>query len=142
MPKRRSTAVWKGDLRDGQGTMKLGSGAFEGSYSFASRFKEGAGTNPEELLAAAHAGCFSMALAAMLAEAGHVPESIETSAEVTVEKGEGGFAITRSALSTRAMVPGIDEETFAELANRAKAGCPVSRALAGVQITLDAGLVS
>jgi lipoyl-dependent peroxiredoxin len=141
MPTRTSQAVWKGDLFQGKGTMKFGSGAFEGAYSFSSRFENGVGTNPEELIAAAHAGCFSMALSGELSKIGFQPKSVETSAHVTVEKSSDGFAITRSELTTVAEVPGIDEETFQKIAQGAKAGCPVSKALAGVAIALDARLV-
>lgn len=141
MPVRQSEAEWKGNLREGKGTMKFGSGAFEGSYSFLSRFEEGPGTNPEELIGAAHAGCFSMAFAGNLAKAGYEPKSIRTTARVTVEKVGGGFSITKSDLTTEAEVPGIDNDNFQQQAEAAKAGCPVSRALAGVEITLDAKLV-
>lgn len=141
MPTRTASAVWNGNLLQGNGTMKMGSGAYEGAYSFASRFEEGAGTNPEELIAAAHSGCFSMALAGALAKAGFNPQSIRTTARVSVEKVDGGFAITKSHLQTEAEVPDIDDETFQQHANAAKAGCPVSKALAGVDITLDAKLV-
>jgi osmotically inducible protein OsmC len=140
MPVRKAHAQWEGRLRDGKGTMKLGSGAFEGAYSFASRFEEAGGTNPEELIAAAHAGCFSMAFANMLDEAGHAPERIATTASVAIEKTDDGFSITRSALVTEAKVPGIDEASFREIAEKAKAGCPVSRALGGVEISLEATL--
>lgn len=141
MPVRNAEAVWRGNLFDGNGTMKLGSGAYEGAYSFKSRFEEGAGTNPEELIAAAHAGCFSMALSAMLAEAGFEPKSVHTTAKVSIDKVGDGFAITKSALTTEAEIPGIDEATFMDYANKAKAGCPVSKALGSIDITLDAKLV-
>jgi osmotically inducible protein OsmC len=141
MPKRTAEAEWKGNLPNGQGTMKFGSGAFEGAYSFKSRFDEGTGTNPEELIAAAHAGCFSMAFSAILSEAGFEPRSVKTTAEVSIEKVEGGFAITKSELRTEADVPGIDESTFQEKASAAKSGCPVSKVLAGAKITLEAKLV-
>lgn len=140
MPARTATARWEGGLQDGKGTMRLGSGAFEGQYSFSSRFEEGTGTNPEELIGAAHAGCFSMALAGGLGRAGFTPTSVETSASVHLEKGESGFRISRIELTTNAVVPGIDEATFAKEAEAAKAGCPVSQALAGVDIKLDARL--
>jgi lipoyl-dependent peroxiredoxin len=142
MPTRGAQARWEGGLRGGKGKMKFGSGAFEGNYSFGSRFENGTGTNPEELIGAAHAGCFSMALAAMLEQAGHAPTWIETSAAVTVEKVGEDFSITKSRLTTRAVVPGIEESAFLEIAGKAKKGCPVSRALAGVEITLDAKLES
>ena len=141
MPIRSAQAEWKGNLLHGQGTMRLGSGAFEGAYSFTTRFEEGTGTNPEELIAAAHAGCFSMALSAILGEAGFEPKSVRTTAEVSIEKVEGGFAITKSELRTEADVPSIDESTFQEKANAAKSGCPVSKVLAGANITLEAKLV-
>lgn len=141
MPTRTAYAQWKRDLHQGKGTMRLESGAFEGPYSFSSRFEEGPGSNPEELIAAAHAGCFSMALSGELGNAGFVPESVETTAKVTVEQKEQGFTITKSELITVAEVPGIDENQFAKIADQAKAGCPVSRALAGVEITLEARLV-
>jgi len=141
MPHRSEKAEWKGNLKEGKGKMAFGSGAFEGQYSFASRFENGTGTNPEELIAAAHAGCFSMALSGILAGAGFEPKRISTTAKVSVEPQDGGFAITKSALTMEAEVPGIDEATFMQHANAAKAGCPVSKALAGVQITLDAKLV-
>jgi lipoyl-dependent peroxiredoxin len=120
--------------------MSLGSGAFKGNYSFASRFENGEGTNPEELIAAAHAGCFSMALAHGLAEAGYRPEKVETDAEVTIEKGEDGFKISTVKLTTEVTVPGIDSGKFMEHAEDAKKNCPVSKALAGVDISMDAKL--
>lgn len=138
---RTAEAEWRGDLKAGQGTMKLGSGAFEGTYSFASRFEEGRGTNPEELIGAAHAGCFSMALSAGLAAAGYPPDRVHTTARVQLLKVGAGFAITRIDLKTEAKVPGIDEATFREKAEEAKKGCPVSKALTGVEIGLDAQLV-
>lgn len=141
MPVRSADAVWDGTLRDGKGTMKFGSGAFEGQYSFASRFEEGTGTNPEELIGAAHAGCFSMALSAELTKAGIEPKRIETKAQVHLNKGDQGFSIEVIELSTRADVPGIDQETFLGYAEQAKKGCPVSRALGGVEIRLNAVLV-
>lgn len=140
MAVRTANAVWTSGLKDGKGTMKLGSGAYEGAYSFASRFEEGTGTNPEELIAAAHAGCFSMALSAGLERAGHKPKSVKTTARVKLEKVGEGFQITTIQLQTDADVPGIDAEKFREQAEAAKKGCPVSRALAGVQIELDAKL--
>lgn len=141
MVDRTAEAEWKGGLQDGSGHMKFGSGAFDGAYSFKSRFEQGTGTNPEELIAAAHAGCFSMALSAGLGRAGHPPRRVHTTAKATLEKVEGGFAITRIALVTEAEVPGIDEKTFQEQAEGAKKGCPVSKALAGVNISLSAKLV-
>jgi len=142
MPRRTAEARWNGSLTEGNGTMRMGTGAYEGPYSFQSRFEEGDGTNPEELIAAAHAGCFSMALSGELGRAGHDPESIETSAVVQIEKVDGGFGITRIELSTRGRVPGIDADEFRRLAEAAKGACPVSRALAGVDpIELEAELV-
>jgi lipoyl-dependent peroxiredoxin len=142
MPERTASARWEGGLQGGKGTMRLGSGAFEGQYSFSSRFEEGTGTNPEELIGAAHAGCFSMALSAGLERAGHPPTSIETSARVHLERADSGFRISRIDLATTADVPGIDPATFAEQAETAKANCPVSQALAGVDIKLDARLAA
>jgi osmotically inducible protein OsmC len=141
MPVRNAEAEWKGNLNRGSGRMKLGSGAFEGSYSFVSRFKDEPGTNPEELIGAAHAGCFSMALSHMLAESGHIPDVVHTTAKVHIDKVEGGFKITTIELQTEGKVPGIDEKTFQETAEAAKEGCPVSQALAGVDIRLQAKLV-
>ena len=140
MPTRNAEAQWKGALSDGEGTMKFGSGAFEGRYSFESRFENGTGTNPEELIAAAHAGCFSMALAHALAEAGHPPERVHTTAKVHLERVPGGFEIPRIDLVTEAKVPGMDEDTFMKHAEDTKENCPVSKVLAGADITLDATL--
>lgn len=140
MALRKASAVWNGGLQDGQGTVRLGSGAFEGRYSFASRFEEGPGTNPEELIGAAHAGCFSMALAAGLGRAGFAPKRVSTEAKVHLVKGEAGFAISRVDLDCVAEVPGISAEAFAEQAEAAKKGCPVSKALAAIEIVLDARL--
>jgi len=138
---RKAEAVWQGGLRDGQGKVKLGSGTFEGAYSFPSRFEEGKGTNPEELIGAAHAGCFSMALSAGLGGVGITPKRITTTAQVHLEKSGDGFAITRIDLSTEADVPGIDAAAFAKHAEDAKRNCPVSKALAGTSITLAAKLL-
>ncbi len=121
--------------------MALGSGAYEGPFSFRSRFEDGKGTNPEELIAAAHAGCFSMAFTHILEGAGHSPKSVETSAEVRLSAVDGGFEITRIDLKTRGDIPGIDEAEFAKLAGEAKTGCVVSKALSTVEITLEATLV-
>ena len=140
MPVRNAKAVWTGGLKEGNGTMSLGSGAYQGAYSFSSRFEEGKGTNPEELIAAAHAGCFSMALAAALGRAGFPPQRVETEARCHLEKAEAGFKITRMELATQAQVPGIDAAKFQEIAEGAKKGCPVSGALAALDITLDARL--
>ena len=143
MPTRRASAVWNGSLTEGNGTMRMASGAYEGPYSFQSRFEEGDGTNPEELIAAAHAGCFSMALSAELGKAGVTPESVETEATVHLDEVEGGFAIKRIDLQTRVTAPGTDDSTFREAAEAAKKGCPVSLALAAVDtIELDAELAS
>jgi len=141
MPVRTSTGTWHGSLKEGNGSVALGSGAFEGAYSFPSRFEEGAGTNPEELIAAAHAGCFSMALSNILATAGFVPTRVHTEAHVHLGRDETGPAITRIELVCRADVPGISAEQFAEHAAAAKVGCPVSKALSAVSIELDAALV-
>ena len=140
MPTRSADAEWTGNLPDGNGTMKLESGAYEGAYSFRSRFEDGTGSNPEELIAAAHAGCFSMALSGELDEAGYDPESVHTTADVTLRVLEDGPAITKIHLTSEASVPNIDDETFQEHAEAAKAGCPVSKALAGTEITVDASL--
>jgi len=139
---RKSTAVWQGSLKDGKGRMSLGSGAFDGAYSFGSRFENRAGTNPEELIGAAHAGCFSMALSGVLTQAGFPPREVATEARVALDKGPEGFSIVRSDLVTEADVPGIDAGLFARLAEEAKKDCPVSRALKGVEISLQAKLVS
>ncbi|MBD3288153.1 OsmC family peroxiredoxin [candidate division KSB1 bacterium] len=140
MPIRKANAVWTGNLKEGKGNMKLESGAFEGSYSFSSRFEEGTGTNPEELIGAAHAGCFSMALAGNIAQAGYQPKSIKTEAEVNLNKIADGFEIASIILHSEADVPDIDAAEFLELADGAKKNCPVSKALLGVEITLDAKL--
>jgi osmotically inducible protein OsmC len=143
MPTRKATASWSGDLPSGNGNMAFGSGAFEGAFSFRSRFEDGTGTNPEELIGAAHAGCFSMAFSNVLAEAGFTPDRVETTAHVTLEMtDEDGPTITEVALDTVAEVPGIDNETFQQYAAAAKEGCPVSKALDGTEITLKAKLAS
>jgi osmotically inducible protein OsmC len=135
---RSGSAEWKGDLKGGSGRLEVGEGVFEGDYSFQSRFEEGDGTNPEELIAAAHAACFSMALSNGLAEAGHTPESVRTTAAVHLGPG----VIERIDLRTEGRVPGIEEDEFQRHAEEAKASCPVSKALAAVgEITLDAKLV-
>jgi len=134
---RESSAIWKGNLVEGKGSMRLGSGAYEGDFSRASRFEDGPGTNPEELIGAAHAGCFSMFLSAVLSKAGHVPTRIATTAKVHLGDGP---KITLIELSTVGEVPGIDEKTFIESAEQAKKGCPVSQALAAVEIRLVARL--
>jgi osmotically inducible protein OsmC len=140
MPVRKANAVWEGGLKDGHGTVALGSGAYEGRYSFGSRFEEAGGTNPEELIGAAHAGCFSMALSAGLGRAGFAPKRIATAARVHLEKVGESFKITRIELTTEAEIPDIDDAAFQEHAQKAKEGCPVSQALAGTEITLDARL--
>jgi osmotically inducible protein OsmC len=141
MAVRSAEAEWRGDLRQGGGRVKLGSGAYEGPYSFRSRFEQGEGTNPEELIGAAEAGCFSMALSAGLGKAGITPNRIHTRARVHLEPAGEGFEISRIELSTEAEIPGIDEATFRKHADEAKKGCPVSKALAGTQISLEAKLV-
>ena len=142
MPVRKANAVWEGSLKEGHGTVKLGSGAYEGRYSFSSRFEEGTGTNPEELIGAAHAGCFSMALTAGLGRGGINATRVATTAKVHLEKVGEGFKITRIELENESVVPGIDDATFQEYARKAKEGCPVSQALGGVEITLNAHLAS
>ncbi|PZR72102.1 MAG: peroxiredoxin [Chthoniobacterales bacterium] len=136
------SAVWEGSLKEGKGTMKLGSGAFEGAYSFKSRFENGAGTNPEELLGAAEAGCFSMALSLNLEKAGYPPKRISTTAKVTLVASSGGFKITTIELQTKADVPGIDDKQFQEQAELTRKTCPVSVALSGTEIKLNAELVT
>jgi len=140
MQTRTATAVWHGGLEEGKGKIQFGGGRFDEPYSAGSRFENENATNPEELIAAAHAGCFSMAFALGLAKAGHQPEEIQTEAAVTIEEQGGGFAITSSKLSTRATVPGIDPDTFQQQAETAKANCPVSKALAGCDIQIEATL--
>jgi osmotically inducible protein OsmC len=142
MPTRKASAVWEGGLREGRGSLKGESGSLDGAYNFGSRFADGAGTNPEELLAAAEAGCFSMALAAGLERNGTPAERVETQAACTVEKVGDGFAITTIRLRTTARVPGIDRETFLDMANETKRTCVVSRALSSVEIQLEAELES
>jgi lipoyl-dependent peroxiredoxin len=141
MATRTAHARWEGGIKDGKGQVELGGGAFKGAYSFASRFEDGKGTNPEELLGAAHAACFAMALSLMLGNAGARPERIDATAKVTIAPHAGGFKITQSHLVCEAKVPGMDAQAFAKHAEAAKAGCPVSQALAGTAITLDARLV-
>src|SRR3712207_5301994 len=138
MPVRTANAEWNGALMDGKGAMAFGSGAFDGPFSYRSRMEEGPGTNPEELIGAAHAGCFSMQFSAMLDGAGHTPESVRTQAKVRFDQQDEGWAITRVDLISRARVPGIDEARFQEVAQAAKEACPVSQALRAVEITLDA----
>lgn len=142
MPVRTASAKWDGNLREGAGSMSLGSGAFDGQYSFSSRFEEGTGTNPEELIGAANAGCFSMFLANLLAQAGHAPRSIATTARVHLDQVDGGFEITRIELASEGEVEDVEEDEFRRHAQAAKEGCPVSKALTGVDISLDARLVA
>ena len=141
MIKRTAVAVWRGDLKGGSGSLEVGSGAFSGKYSFTSRFEDGVGTNPEELIGAAHAVCFSMALSGELSKAGYTVEEINTEAIVSMEKGEAGFSITGIKLITKARVKDIEMETFAKFASGAKENCPVSRALTGVKVYLEAHLL-
>ncbi len=138
---RKAQASWEGDLEKGQGKMVLGAGGLEVPYGFGSRFEDGTGGNPEGLIGAAHAGCFSMALAHELGEAGHPPSHVATIAKVHLEKSGDGFAIPKIELETEADVPGVDEETFQRIAQAAKQGCPVSKVLSGADITLNAKLV-
>jgi lipoyl-dependent peroxiredoxin len=140
MPTRTAEAEWNGDLPKGSGTMSFGSGAFEGAYTFSSRFEEGEGTNPEELIAAAHAGCFSMFLANVLSQAGHEPDSVRTTARVALEPDNGGFSIKRSDLATVVTVDGLHDEELQGHANEAKDGCPVSRALGAIEIGVETRL--
>ena len=140
MPTRSAHAEWTGPIDSGEGTMAFGSGAFEGPYSFRSRMQDGAGTNPEELFGAEHAGCFSMALSLVLGNEGHPPESISTDAKVRFEQRGEGWAITGIELTTVGRVPGMDDDAFAKAAETAKENCPVSVALGGVDITLNASL--
>ncbi len=137
---RKAEAKWEGDLKAGKGTVKLGSGAFEGAYSFGTRFEGAPGTNPEELIGAAHAGCFSMALSHALAGAGHVPTSVETTATVHLDKVDGGMSIVGIDLVTTGRVPGLSAGEFQRFAEDAKAGCIVSRALSAVPVKLTATL--
>jgi lipoyl-dependent peroxiredoxin len=142
MPASKGSAEWKGDLRTGSGTFTAGD-SISGGYTFKSRFEDGPGSNPEQLIAAAHAACFSMALSNMLAEAGHPADSVSTQATVTLRPVDGAPTITQIDLVTEGRVPGLDEAAFIEHAKAAKAGCPVSRALASVpEITLEASLLS
>lgn len=138
--KRKASAVWQGGLKDGKGTVSTDSGVLsENQYSFATRFEQGKGTNPEELIAAAHAGCFSMAFSLVLGESNITPESIATTATVSIEPSDAGFEIPAIHLDVTARIPGIDEETFQNAANAAKDGCPVSKVL-NASITMDAKL--
>ncbi len=139
---RKACAAWEGNLEQGQGTMSLGTGGLEAPYSFTSRFEDGSGTNPEELIGAAHAGCFSMALAHELGEAGHPPVRVATTAKVHLEKSSDGFVIPKIELETEADVPGVDDATFQRIAQAAKQGCPVSKVLSAADISLNARLLS
>ena len=139
---RSAVAKWTGELKTGTGNIKLGSGAYDGQYSFTSRFENGTGTNPEELIAAAHAGCFSMALNASLGRAGKQPTSIMTTATVHMAKGDARFYISGITLTTRGVVPGLTAAEFQKAAEDTKTGCIVSRALAAVPMTVDAQLVT
>jgi osmotically inducible protein OsmC len=140
MIKRKGSAVWSGGLKDGKGSVSTQSGVLDQTqYGFNTRFEDGAGTNPEELLAAAHAGCFTMALSAQLGEAGMTAQKLETSATVSLDKADGGFAITAVHLDLVATIPGASEAAFQEAARKAKEGCPVSK-LFNATITLDAKL--
>ena len=138
MPVRQASATWHGSIKEGHGHMQFAD--YEGSYSVPSRFEDGDGTNPEELLGAAHAGCFSMALSSGLSAAGHAPESVQTTAQVHIDKLEGGWTVTLIHLVTKAKVSGIDDQAFQEQAEKAKSNCPISRALGAVEITMEASL--
>jgi lipoyl-dependent peroxiredoxin len=143
MPVRSSSAVWQGSLESGNGTVRLGSGAWEGQYNFSSRFQEGTGTNPEELIAAAEASCFTMALSANLTNAGYTVDTLSTEAKAHIEKNdEGGWTISRVAMTTTAALSSIEEADFQKIVADTKATCPVSRALGGTEITVDATLQS
>lgn len=135
---RHASATWHGSIQEGHGHMQFGD--FEGSYSVPSRFEDGGGTNPEELLGAAHAGCFSMALSSGLSAAGHPPISVQTSAQVHIDKLEMGWTVTRVHLVSKVEAEGLDPEAFQDIAEKAKSNCPISRALAGVEITMEASL--
>ena len=142
MPIRNGQAVWQGNLKEGNGTLKVGSGAYEGPCSFTSRFEEGSGTNPEELVAAAHAACFSMALSHGLDQAGHTPTRVITKAQAHLEKGDDGFSVTTINLDVEADVPGLDDATFQEIALKTKSGCPISKLVTGAKVTLNAKLLA
>ncbi len=138
MPVRHASATWHGSIKEGHGHMQFAD--YEGSYSVPSRFEEADGTNPEELLGAAHAGCFSMALSSGLSAAGNAPDSVQTTAAVHIDKLETGWTVTKIHLITKAQVAGIDEQAFQEQAESAKKNCPISRALEAVEITMEASL--
>lgn len=141
MAKRKANAVWKGTLAEGSGQVDSETGAITGAYGFSSRFEEGKGTNPEEMIAAAHASCFAMALSANLTKAGHPPDRVSVECTISLDKVEGGFKISGSHLSCEAEVSGIEEEGFQEQVQAAKVGCPVSQALGAIDVTADAKLV-
>lgn len=141
MPTRKATAIWRGSIKEGSGTLKTQSGAVDGDYSFATRFKDAPGTNPEELIAAAEAGCFSMAFSLMLGEAGYEPEEIKTSAAVRIKEDDSGIHIPTIELNCEARIPEIEDAEFQEIAENARANCPVSKALSGPKITLKATLM-
>ena len=140
MATRNANAVWTGTLKEGKGTMKFGT--YEGAYTWSSRFEDGQGTNPEEMLGAAHAGCFSMSLSSNLGKNGFTPKHIHTQAQVTIEMVDGKNRITKIHLTTEATVPGVSDEKFQEIAAMVKDGCPVSAALASIPITLTARLLA
>jgi osmotically inducible protein OsmC len=140
MKKNKAQAKWNGNLKKGDGTIKLPTSDKEFSFTFSSRFEDGKGTNPEELIAAAHAGCFSMAFSGLLADNGYNPKSVTTTSVVTIDKAGDGFKITQSALNTVGDIPEIDEDEFLKLAQAAKENCPVSQALDSIKITLDSEL--
>jgi lipoyl-dependent peroxiredoxin len=142
MAERKAQAEWRDGLQEGEGVMRTESGALEASFTFPTRFEDGQGSNPEELIGAAHAGCYSMALSAGLGDAGYTPRKIVTDAAVSIEKGGGGFNITYSALKVKATVPGISEDEFMKIAQDTKKNCPVSKALGGLDIRLEAELTS
>jgi osmotically inducible protein OsmC len=142
MAVRNASAAWEGSLKEGKGSMKLGSGAWEGPFSFSTRFEDGKGTNPEELIGAALAGCFSMALGANLGRAGFTPTRIATDAKVHIEKVEGGFGVTKIELTTDARVPGLARDVFDKAVADTKATCPISKALGAVPITVSSTLSS
>src|ERR1041385_3296668 len=138
--KRKASAVWRGDLKSGKGNISTESGVLkETQYSFSTRFENGVGTNPEELIGAAHAGCFSMSFSAELGKVGITPESIHTTATITMDKTDAGFTVTESHLDVTAKIPGVDKAKVLEVANAAKAGCPISRLL-NAKVTMDAKL--
>lgn len=141
MPTRNANSKWNGGLADGNGQLTLGSNAWSGPYDWRSRSDDGATTNPEELIAAAHAGCFNMALSHALGQAGYAPTNLDTTAHVTLAAVDGGFSITSIKLVLRGSVPGISAAEFLEIANGAKQGCPVSKALSSTPITLEAELL-